>query len=60
MNEAGLIVIVSLISPYSEDRRRARDIIGEQRFREVYLSATLSVCEARTRRGSIARRAPEK
>ncbi|QXP27574.1 adenylyl-sulfate kinase [Stutzerimonas stutzeri] len=51
MNEAGLIVIVSLISPYSEDRRRARDIIGEQRFREVYLSATLSVCEARDPKG---------
>ena len=51
MNEAGLIVIVSLISPYSEDRRRARDIIGEQRFREVYMSATLSVCEARDPKG---------
>ena len=57
MNEAGLIVIVSLISPYSEDRRRARDIIGEQRFREVYLSATLSVCEARDPKG-LYRKAP--
>ena len=51
MNEAGLIVIVSLISPYSEDRRRARDIIGGQRVREVDLSATLSVCEARDPKG---------
>lgn len=51
MNEAGLIVIVSLISPAAEDRLRARDIIGEQCFREIYLSATLSVCELRDPKG---------
>ncbi|MDZ4193472.1 MAG: adenylyl-sulfate kinase, partial [Pseudomonas sp.] len=51
MNEAGLIVIVSLISPAAEDRRRARNIIGERCFREIYLSATLSVCESRDPKG---------
>ncbi|MBA4681197.1 MAG: adenylyl-sulfate kinase [Pseudomonas sp.] len=51
MNEAGLIVIVSLISPAAEDRRRARNIIGERFFREIYLSATLSVCEFRDPKG---------
>lgn len=60
MNEAGLIVIVSLISPAAEDRRRARNIIGERCFREIYLSATLSVCESRDPKGSIARHVLEK
>lgn len=51
MNEAGLIVITAFISPYREDRRMARDIIGSERFLEVYLSTPLAVCEARDPKG---------
>jgi adenylyl-sulfate kinase len=51
MNDAGLIVITALISPYRADRRMAREIIGEDRFIEVYLDAALEVCERRDPKG---------
>jgi adenylylsulfate kinase len=45
MNQAGLIVITSCISPYDSDRKLAKSIIGEERFLEVYLSTPLDICE---------------
>lgn len=47
MNDAGLIVIASLISPLIADRAMAKAIIGAKHFVEVYLSTPLAVCEAR-------------
>jgi len=47
MNDAGLIVIASLISPLAADRAMAKDIIGHDNFVEVYLNTPLEVCEAR-------------
>ncbi len=46
-NEAGLISIVALISPYRMDRAQARGRVGEERFLEVHVSTPLDVCEAR-------------
>ncbi len=48
--DAGQVVIVSLISPYAQDRDRARAIIGE-RFHEVYVKADLETCEGRDPKG---------
>jgi len=48
--DAGQVVIVSLISPYSQDRDRARGIIGE-RFHEIYIKADLATCESRDPKG---------
>jgi bifunctional enzyme CysN/CysC len=50
MNDAGLIVIVALISPYEEDRNQARSIIGEG-FVEVHVNTPLAVCEERDAKG---------
>lgn len=50
MNDAGLIVITSFISPYRQDRQMAREIIGE-RFIEVYVSTPLEECEKRDVKG---------
>lgn len=47
MNDAGLIVLTSFISPYCADRENARDIIGRDNFIEVYVSTPLEVCEQR-------------
>ena len=55
MNDAGLIVIVALISPLRADRARARHIIGDARFQEVHVSTDLAVCEARDPKGLYAR-----
>lgn len=51
MNDAGLIVITSFISPYVRDRRNARDIIGEDSFVEVYVSTPVEECERRDVKG---------
>jgi bifunctional enzyme CysN/CysC len=51
MNEAGLIVITSFISPFRADRQTAREIIGEGQFLEIFVDAPLAVCEQRDPRG---------
>lgn len=51
MNEAGLIVITSFISPFKDDREMARQIIGEGRFLEIYLSTPIEECERRDVKG---------
>lgn len=50
MNDAGLIVITAFISPYRQDRRNAKKIIGED-FREVYVSTSIEECEKRDVKG---------
>lgn len=50
MNDAGLIVLTSFISPYVRDRRQAHDIIGKS-FIEVYVSTPLEECERRDPKG---------
>ncbi len=51
MNDAGLIVLTSFISPFAADRRRARRIIGEDNFIEVYVSTPIEECERRDVKG---------
>lgn len=50
MNDAGLIVITSFISPYRQDRLNAKEIIGEN-FVEIYVSTPLEECERRDVKG---------
>ena len=50
MNDAGLIVLTSFISPFRQDRRNAKEIIGEH-FVEVYVSTPLEECEKRDVKG---------
>jgi len=51
MNDAGLIVLTAFISPYASDREKAREIIGEDNFIEVYVSTSLEECERRDIKG---------
>jgi len=51
LNEQNYIVIVALISPLRSHREIAREIIGKNIFRVVYLDASLSVCELRDEKG---------
>jgi bifunctional enzyme CysN/CysC len=55
MAEAGLIVLVSLISPYRAERRMARDLAGDNRFLEIYVDTPLEVAESRDRKGLYAK-----
>ncbi|QDU70706.1 sulfate adenylyltransferase subunit CysN [Mucisphaera calidilacus] len=47
-NDAGMITIASFLSPSATDRDAARELIGAERFAEVYLSAPIDFCRKRT------------
>ena len=51
INDNGLLVITSFISPFRDDRAMAKAIIGESRFVEIYLSTSLEACEHRDTKG---------
>ena len=51
MADAGLIVLVSFISPFRNERQMAREIAGDIKFSEVYVDTPLAVCEARDPKG---------
>ncbi len=55
MADAGLIVLVSLISPYRAERRMARDLASSHRFLEIYVDTALDVAESRDRKGLYAK-----
>tara|TARA_B100000745_G_scaffold299303_1_gene249842 strand:- start:1821 stop:2342 length:522 start_codon:yes stop_codon:yes gene_type:complete len=42
---------VSVISPYNESRKAAREIINDDRFIETYIKCQLQVCESRDVKG---------
>ena len=50
-NQAGLIVLVPVIAPFQADRQHAADIIGADRYIEVYVDTPLAVCEERDVKG---------
>src|SRR5207253_10492858 len=47
MVDAGLIVIVSAISPFRADRAAARALFGPDEFLEVYVSTPFEICADR-------------
>ena len=51
MADAGLIVLVSFISPFRSERRMARDLMAPGEFLEVYVDTPLAVAEARDVKG---------
>jgi len=54
-NEAGVIAITAFISPFRADRRRARKLVAEGDFIEVYCRCSLAVCEQRDVKGLYAK-----
>ena len=55
MVEAGLIVIVSFISPFRAERRAARDLFGPEEFVEIHVSNPIAECEKRDVKGLYAK-----
>ena len=49
--DAGLIVLVSFISPFRSERDMARELVGPGEFLEVFVDAPLTVAEARDPKG---------
>ena len=55
MVDAGLVVLVSFISPFRAERRLARDRVERGEFVEVYVDASVSVAESRDPKGLYAK-----
>ncbi|MEQ1578348.1 MAG: adenylyl-sulfate kinase, partial [Hyphomicrobium sp.] len=55
MVDAGLIVIVSFISPFRAERRMARELFQSGEFLEVFVETPIEVCEARDPKGLYAK-----
>ncbi|MDR3372199.1 MAG: sulfate adenylyltransferase subunit CysN [Ancalomicrobiaceae bacterium] len=55
MTDAGLIVLVSFISPFRAERQMARDLMKPGDFAEVFVDTPLEVCEARDSKGLYAK-----
>jgi bifunctional enzyme CysN/CysC len=51
MVQAGLIVLVSFISPFRGERRMARDLMEAGEFFEVFVDTPLEICEQRDPKG---------
>ncbi|MFA4892715.1 adenylyl-sulfate kinase [Brevundimonas sp.] len=55
MTDAGLIVLVSFISPFRDERRMARERMEPGEFVEIFVDAPLAVAEARDVKGLYAK-----
>ena len=53
--DTGIVTIACFVSPTIELRQMARDIIGKDDFREVYVATPLEECERRDVKGLYAR-----
>ena len=55
MLDAGLIVLVSFISPFRAERDMVRRMVGEGEFVEIFVDTPLEVCESRDPKGLYSR-----
>jgi bifunctional enzyme CysN/CysC len=55
MVDAGLIVLVSFISPFRSERRFARSLFGDNEFIEVFVDTPIEECERRDVKGLYAK-----
>jgi bifunctional enzyme CysN/CysC len=55
MTEAGLVVLVALVSPFRADRRAARDLFDPGDFVEVHVQTPVEVCAERDPKGLYAK-----
>ena len=51
MLDAGLITLVSFISPFRSERAMARDLVEADEFVEIFVDTPLEICEARDPKG---------
>lgn len=49
--DAGMVVFTAFISPFEADRKQAKEIVGAEKFIEVFIDTPLHVCEQRDVKG---------
>jgi bifunctional enzyme CysN/CysC len=57
MRDAGLVVLVALVSPYRSDRDAAKDLYEPGQFLEVHVDTAVEVCAERDPKGLYAKAA---
>jgi bifunctional enzyme CysN/CysC len=55
MVDAGLIVLVALVSPFRADRKRAAALLPEGRFLEIFVDTPVDICRQRDPKGLYAK-----
>jgi bifunctional enzyme CysN/CysC len=60
MMEAGIIVIVSLVSPFRDDREMAKERFADGDFIEIFVDTPLEICMQRDPKGLYARSQADK
>jgi adenylylsulfate kinase len=51
MVDSGIVVLTAFISPFREDRKIVRELLGENEFVEVFVKCPLEKCEERDVKG---------
>ena len=51
MTDAGLITLISFISPFKSERRMARDLFDTNEFIEIFVDTPIEECEKRDPKG---------
>jgi len=49
--QAGIVTLSAFISPFLRDRQLAREIVGNDRFLEIYVQASVETCASRDPKG---------
>ena len=55
MTDAGMIILVSFISPFKAERQMARELLGEGEFIEIFVDTSLAEAEKRDVKGLYAK-----
>ena len=53
--DAGIIVLTAFVSPFREDRQKARSLVADGDFLEIHCAADISICEKRDTKGLYAK-----
>ena len=51
MLDAGVITLAAFVSPYKKDREVVKQIVGPDKFIEIYVNTSLEACESRDVKG---------
>ena len=49
--DAGMVVLAAFVAPYEEDRQAIKNTVGAENYVEVFVNASLEVCEERDVKG---------
>jgi bifunctional enzyme CysN/CysC len=55
ISDAGMIAVCAFVAPHEAVREKAKDVVGRDRFVEIYCNAPIEVCRQRDKTGMYAK-----